>query len=90
MAEDNHPQSGGQSEKYIVVGYTNDQEGQNIRERNIVRANNGRFYTKEETTMFRYKSAARCPTYGNCNGCYASGPAAKHATTKIVVTKLYF
>jgi len=63
------------AEQFIVVDYTSDQEGQLIRESDVVRANNGRFYTREEQTTFKYKSTAKCPTYGNCNECCASGPA---------------
>ena len=75
MSDNNSIQRGMPAEQFIVVDYTSDQEGQLIRESDVVRANNGRFYTREEPTTFKNKSTARCPTYGNCNECCASGPA---------------
>ena len=59
---------------YIVTEYREGQDGQPIKECQVVRADNGRFYRADEPTSFSILSRARCPTYGNCNSCYRSGP----------------
>ena len=63
----------------IVVGYTNDQEEQDIRDEDVVRPANTK-WTKTastETHGWQMKSSARCPTYGSCDHCYKAGPAGK-------------
>ena len=61
-------------EQRIVVAYTDDQEGKDIKDEDVVRAENGLFYTEEEIGRFRKRSRARCPTYGSCEYCYKAGP----------------
>ncbi len=63
----------------IVVGYTNDQEGQDIRNDDVVRPANRR-WTKQDSTEthdWKMKSSGHCPTYGSCDHCYKAGPAGK-------------
>ena len=52
----------------------NYQPGELIRDEDVIRAHNHIYYTQEEVDAFRDKSTQRCPTYGNCNRCWASGP----------------
>ena len=61
----------------IVRNYAPDQEGMDIREEDVIRAGNGKYYSNEEIPQFSRKSAARCPTYGNCKVCWKSGPVGK-------------
>ena len=61
----------------IVVNYTVDQEGQDIREEDVVHAANGIFFTEDELKRFSEKSSFGVPTYGNCHGCWSSGPVGK-------------
>lgn len=61
----------------IVVGYTEDQEGQEIRNDDTIRASNGRWYKDDEIKRFRDRSTGVCPTYGNCVGCFKCGPVGK-------------
>ena len=68
------PKTGPQT---VVIGYTDDQNGKDIREKDVIRAANGKWYTQDELDKFRDKSSANCPTYGNCNCCYASGPVGR-------------
>ena len=63
--------------KIININYTEDQAGQDILDQDVIRAVNGRFYTEEEVRNFRLRSRPRCPTYGNCNRCFATGPVGK-------------
>ena len=59
---------------YIVRSYSVEQAGQPIQENQVVRAGNGRFFRTDEARSFSVLSSARCPTYGNCNYCWRSGP----------------
>ena len=61
----------------IVVNYTDDQEGLPIRDEDVIRAENGMWYTEEEERKFKNKSRAHCPTYGNCLNCLKCGPVGK-------------
>ena len=58
----------------IVVGYTDDQQGKQIHDRDVVRALHGVLYTQDEIDDFSTKSTVRCPTYGTCTGCGSAGP----------------
>ena len=58
----------------IVVAYTEDQEGKDIRDEDVARAENGLLFTEQEVDRFRLRSNARCPTYGSCEYCYKAGP----------------
>jgi hypothetical protein len=63
----------------IVKGYTDDQEGKDIRDEDVVRPSNGK-YTKQgslETNSWQQKSSAGCPTYGTCGFCFKAGPTGK-------------
>jgi hypothetical protein len=61
---------------YIVVGFTPDQFDQEIKEEDVVRAPNGRYWRKEDTDSIIQKSNASCPTYGTCGKCFRCGPVA--------------
>jgi hypothetical protein len=63
----------------IVIGYTVDQQGQNIRDEDVVRPNNHKWARKglSETHEWKEKSLGRCPTYGTCSLCWKAGPAGK-------------
>ena len=63
----------GDRDHRIVVGYRNEQEGRNIDEDQVIRAE-GFFHTSEEVDRFSERSNARCPTHGNCERCYKAGP----------------
>ena len=66
----------------IVKGYTDDQEGKDIRDEDVVRPSNGK-YTKQgspETNSWQHKSTGRCPTYGTCSFCFKAGPTGKKCT----------
>ena len=63
----------------IIKAYTDDQEGKDIRDEDVLRPSNGR-YTKQgspETKTWEQKSTGRCPTYGTCTFCFKAGPAGK-------------
>ena len=64
----------------IVVNYTADQEGQDIRPNDVVRPINRRYTIKcdNEVKAWQYLSRGRMPTYGNCQRCYKSGPLGKY------------
>ena len=62
---------------WLLVGYSEDQAGQAIRQDDVIRANNGRWFTQEEVSNFKNKSNDSCPMYGNCNRCWKSGPVGK-------------
>jgi hypothetical protein len=40
----------------------------------VVKATNGRWFTKEEVQNFKLKSTLQCPTYSVCDLCFGSGP----------------
>ena len=61
-------------EQRVVVAHADDQEGRDIREGDVVRAETGLIFTEEEIGRFRLRSNARCPTYGSCEYCYKAGP----------------
>jgi hypothetical protein len=66
----------------IIMGYTDDQEGKDIRDEDVVRPSNGK-YTKQgspETNSWQHKSTGRCPTYGTCSFCFKAGPTGKKCT----------
>ena len=65
------------AQPFIVVSYTPDQAGQPIRDEDIIRADNGMFFTQDEIAHFRDGSRMRCPTYGTCTGCWKAGPVGK-------------
>jgi hypothetical protein len=61
---------------HIVVSYTTDQEGQDIKDEDGVRSMNHRWCYQggDETSTWKLKSRAICPTYGSCEDCMKSGP----------------
>ena len=67
--------------KYIVVGYTEQQQTRNndIQEKDVVCPKNHRWCFKggAETKTWLQKSTQRCPMYGSCDLCYRSGPVGK-------------
>ena len=65
------------AQPFIVVSYTPDQAGQPIRDEDIIRADNGMFFTQDEIAHFRDRSRMTCPTYGTCTGCWKAGPVGK-------------
>jgi hypothetical protein len=48
----------------IIVGYTNDQKGKDIRDEDVVRVSNGKWITQHltKTGTWREKSTGWCPT----------------------------
>jgi hypothetical protein len=63
----------------IIVGYTDDQKGKDIRDEDVVRVSNGRWIAQHstETGTRKEKSTGRCPTYGTCSFCFKAGPTGK-------------
>jgi hypothetical protein len=66
----------------IVIGYTVDQQGQNIRDKDMVRPDNHKWAQNDsgETHEWKNKSSGRCPMYGTCSLCWKAGPARKKCT----------
>jgi hypothetical protein len=58
----------------INKNYTPDQQGQDIRDADVVRPHNHKWSRPDETATMRVLSADRCPTYGSCVKCFRSGP----------------
>lgn len=58
----------------LIVGYDESMCGKLISNKHVIRAENKYYYTEEECLAFRQRSTAGCPTYGNCNRCFRSGP----------------
>ena len=71
---------GPDDERYILKGYTEDQAGQDIRDKDVIQAVNSVWYTKAEIKTWRDKTIAEIPTYGNCINCYWGGPVGMHCT----------
>ena len=73
----------------IVVNYTDDQQGQDIKPVDVVRPLNHRHATKcdVETRSWHLRSYGRMPTYGNCDKCYKSGPLGKYCNECITTQK---
>jgi hypothetical protein len=63
----------------IIVGYTDDQKGKDIRDEDVVRVSNGKWIAQHstETETWREKSMGWCPTYGTCSFCFKAGPTGK-------------
>jgi hypothetical protein len=63
----------------IIMGYTNDQKGKDIRDEDVVRLSNGKWTAQgsHNTGNRKEKSTGRCPTYGTCSFCYKAGPTGK-------------
>jgi hypothetical protein len=63
----------------IIVGYTDDQKGKDIRDEDVVRVSNGKWIAQHstETGNWKEKSTGRCPTYGTCDFCFKAGPTGK-------------
>jgi hypothetical protein len=63
----------------IIVGYTDDQKGKDIRDEDVVWASNGKWIAQcsTETGNWKEKSTGRCPTYGTCDFCFKAGPTGK-------------
>ena len=71
---------GPDDEQYIIVQYTEDQAGQDIRDEDVIQAENLVWYTKAEIKTWRDKTTAGIPTYGNCVSCYWGGPVGLECT----------
>jgi hypothetical protein len=63
----------------IIVGYTDDQKGKDIRDEDVVRVSNGKWIAQcsAKTGTWKEKSMGRCPTYGTCDFCFKAGPTGK-------------
>ena len=59
---------------YIVRGYEPWMQGRIVPDDYVVRPRNHKWCGKYGGETFRAWSTERCPTYGTCNNCYASGP----------------
>jgi hypothetical protein len=66
----------------IVIGYTVDQQGQNIRDKDIVRPKNRKWAQNGsgETHKWKKKSLGWCPTCGTCLLCWKARPVGKKCT----------
>ena len=83
---------GPNNERYIVTRYTEDQAGQDIRDEDVIQAENSVWYTKAEIKTWRDKTTAGIPTYGNCVNCYWGGPVGlkcTHCDGKIIKDPTY-
>ena len=58
----------------INKNYTPDQQGQDIRDQDVVRPVNHKWAGPDEMSTWRVLSADRAPTYGSCGRCFRSGP----------------
>ncbi len=58
----------------INKNYTPDQQGQDIRDDDVVRPHNHKWARADDIATMRALSADRCPTYGSCVKCFRSGP----------------
>ena len=58
----------------INMNYTPDQEGQDIRDKDVIRPHNHKWALSDEMSTWRNRSNDRCPTYGSCVRCFRSGP----------------
>ena len=68
--------SNGMDYQYVVCNYTPDQEGQDIKDEDVVRPENHHYAICGDTEVWtwRSKSVARCPTYSTCMMCMNCGP----------------
>jgi len=66
--------------RHMLVNYADCQEDEDIHDEDVIRVGQGFFCTEQEIAAFRRKSNDRCPTYGNCNKCWSSGPVGKMCT----------
>jgi hypothetical protein len=63
------------SKGHLYMAEYNDQmKGMVIPDSQVVRENNGQWFTHDKVENFVVKSTPRCPTYGVCDHCFASGP----------------
>ena len=76
----------------IIVGYTDDQKGKDIRDEDVVRVSNGKWIAQHstETGSWKEKSTGRCPTYGTCSFCYKVGPTGKKCDSTNEEYKILF
>jgi hypothetical protein len=67
----------------VVRNCTPDQEGKDIKEKDVVRPSNRCHCRRhagvhdEEMRSWKWKSNARAPTHGSCGGCMKNGPLGK-------------
>jgi hypothetical protein len=61
----------------INVNYTPDQEGQELRQEEVVRPMNRKITTMKDVAKWEEISRSRAPTYGSCEYCFRSGPLGK-------------
>jgi hypothetical protein len=59
------------------MNYTPDQEGQEIRQEDVVRPLNRKITTMKEVANWKEISRSRAPSYGSCEYCFRSGPLGK-------------
>jgi hypothetical protein len=76
--------------RYIVAEYNDKMKGKVIPDNQVVRANNGRWFTQNEIENFELKSTPFCPTYGVCGYCFSSGPVHMHCQKCKVQGSRYF
>jgi hypothetical protein len=61
----------------INKNYTPDQEGQEIRQEDVVRPLNHKITTMKEVANWKEIGRSPAPTYGSCEYCFRSGPLGK-------------
>jgi hypothetical protein len=75
-ADNNIVQNMNDKRMRMVVSYTGDQQGKDIRDEDVVRPKNKCWaeHGGEEAKSWKQQSRAGCPTYGSCQQCMRSGP----------------
>jgi len=66
--------------RHVLLNYANYEEDEDIRDEDVIRSKQGSLHTEEEIAAFKLKSKDRCPTCGNCNRCWSSGPVGEMCT----------
>jgi hypothetical protein len=60
--------------RYVMPNFRQELLGKLLPEEATSRAPNGRWWRVQDFPLMRQKSMLRCPTYGNCDRCFSSGP----------------
>ena len=66
--------------RHMLLNYADYEEDEDIRDEDVIRSKQGLFHTEEEIEAFKLKSKDHCPTCGNCNRCWSSGPVGEMCT----------
>ena len=66
--------------RHMLLNYADYEEDEDIRDEDVIHSKQGLFCTEEEIEAFKLKSKDHCPTCGNCNRCWSSGPVGEMCT----------